>query len=53
MCVKRAMQQNEFSSIGISAAKRAEGDWFSDYEAAKCFTKFKICMDIDSLATAK
>jgi hypothetical protein len=37
----------------ISAAKRAEGLWVSNREVAKCFTKFRICMYIDSPATAK
>jgi hypothetical protein len=47
------MQQNECSSIGISAAKRAEGHWVFDYEVAKCFTKFRIHTNTDSLATAR
>jgi hypothetical protein len=41
------MQQNEISSIRIPAAKRAEGHWGSNHKVAKCFTKFRICMDCD------
>jgi hypothetical protein len=39
--------------IGISAAMTAEIHWVSNYEVAKCLKKYRICMDINSQATAK
>jgi hypothetical protein len=38
------INKKKFSSIGIFAA---EGHWVSN---TKCFTKFRIHMDLDSLA---